>query len=94
MATAKKKPFPWWVSILAAIAVYCGLKYLLPGLHPKSEGLRIFFELGPTAAPVATIPFLLLAAKQLYDTVPEEEENSGEEVEGPAESRNDRRGSH
>ncbi|WP_458774407.1 hypothetical protein [Desulforhopalus sp. 52FAK] len=69
-----KRRTPWWVSILCAIATYCTLKYLLPGLNPPNQVLQDLFQMGPTAAPVMTIPFLLLAAKQLYDVdIPDEE---------------------
>lgn len=61
------KGIPWWVSVFGAIVTYCTLKYLLPELAPKNQTLQELFQLGPVAAPVLTIPFLLLAAKQLYD---------------------------
>jgi len=65
----------WWVSILLAIAVYCGLKYLVPELCTQQDSS--FFQLcqaAPTFAPLAAIPFLLLAGKQLYDSdIPKEE---------------------
>lgn len=74
-----KRRIPWWFSILLAIATYCTLKYLLPELEPVSEKLRNLFQLGPVAAPVMTIPFLLLAAKQLYDTdLPSDEERESD----------------
>ena len=63
----KTKSIPWWASVITAIVVYCLLKYILPNLNPADQGLRNIFQFGPTAAPVVTIPFLLLAAKQLYD---------------------------
>lgn len=61
------KRFPWWGSVICAIATYCTLKYVLPELAPANQTLQELFQLGPVAAPVLTIPFLLLAAKQLYD---------------------------
>ncbi|MFT5699503.1 MAG: hypothetical protein ACI8ZB_002363 [Desulforhopalus sp.] len=73
---AETKPtqrIPWWVSIIGAIATYGMLKYVLPEIAWGNQGLNDFFQLAPVAAPVLTIPFLLLAAKQLYDTdLPEE----------------------
>lgn len=66
----RQKPvgrIPWWVSIVCAIGTYCTLKYILPELQPANETLQTLCDMGPTAAPVLTIPFLLLAAKQLYD---------------------------
>ena len=63
----KAKRIPWWFSIICAITTYCTLKYVLPELAPTNQTLKDFFQLGPAAAPVLTIPFLLLAAKQLYD---------------------------
>ena len=61
------KGIPWWVSVIGAIVTYCVLKYVLPELDPATQTLQELFQLGPAAAPVLTIPFLLLAAKQLYD---------------------------
>jgi hypothetical protein len=73
--TSQSRHIPWWVSIIFAIITYCTLKYILPELAPGSQKLNNFFQLGPVAAPVLTIPFLLLAAKQLYDTdLPKEKE--------------------
>lgn len=74
---------PWWVSILWAIGVYCGLKYVLPQLNPENETLRELFAIGPVAAPVLTIPLLLLAAKQLYDVEPDSDETDVEESQEP-----------
>jgi hypothetical protein len=59
---------PWWVSVLLAVCCYCGLKYLVPDLHPASPFLQKLAEAAPAFAPIVTIPLLLLAAKQLYDT--------------------------
>jgi hypothetical protein len=71
--SSEKKHIPWWVSILCAIATYCTLKYVLPELAPANQKLKDLFQLGPVVAPLLTIPFLLLSAKQLYDTeLPEE----------------------
>ncbi|MFH0782032.1 MAG: hypothetical protein V2B20_08805 [Pseudomonadota bacterium] len=70
---------PWWGSILMAIAVYCGLKYGIPALHPVSPALQQFFQAAPSFAPILTIPWLLLAGKQLYDT-----DLPGDEEEIPA----------
>ena len=69
-----QRRIPWWVSIICAIATYCTFTYILPNLKPGSQTLYDLFQMGPTAAPVLTIPLLLLAAKQLYDTdIPSEE---------------------
>ena len=79
--SSEKKHIPWWVSIICAIATYCTLKYVLPELAPANQKLKDLFQLGPVAAPLLTIPFLLLSAKQLYDTelpkekFPEENDN-------------------
>jgi hypothetical protein len=59
---------PWWGSVLLAVCCYCGLKYLVPALHPSSPFLQKLAEAAPSFAPIVTIPLLLLAAKQLYDT--------------------------
>ncbi len=59
---------PWWGSVVLAVCCYCGLKYLVPALHPSSPFLQKLAEAAPSFAPIVTIPLLLLAAKQLYDT--------------------------
>lgn len=58
----------WWVSVIIAVCCYCGLKYLVPALHPASPFLQKLALAAPSFAPIITIPLLLLAAKQLYDT--------------------------
>lgn len=59
--------FPWWLTVLAAIATYSGLKYILPQIKSQNEFITTLAEIGPTIAPILTIGLLLLAAKQLYD---------------------------
>ncbi len=58
------KKFPWWGSVLLAIASYFGLKngaqYILAEDSP-------LFGLIPLFAPLIAMGFLLLAGKQLYD---------------------------
>lgn len=68
---------PWWVSVLLAILCYCTLKYLVPQLQPASPGLARLFQAAPSFAPIVTIPLLLLAAKQLYDTDTPKEKDGG-----------------
>jgi hypothetical protein len=58
----------WWVSVLLAIVCYSTLKYLVPELQSTSPTLEKLIEAAPSFAPIVTIPLLLLAAKQLYDT--------------------------
>lgn len=53
-----KTKWPWWLSLLLAVIVYPLLKYGLSG-SPLAK-----------LAPLATIGWLLLAAKQLYDGDP------------------------
>jgi len=60
--------WPWWGSILMATFVYCGLKYGLPAVHLDHPALQHLAQAAPAFAPILTIPWLLLAAKQLYDT--------------------------
>ncbi len=77
---SSKKPFriPWWINILLAIGSYCSLKYFVPEIrftHPALQGL---VQAAPAFAPLATIPFLLLAAKQLYDV-----DNDVKKIEKP-----------
>ncbi len=68
-ATSPKFPVrtPWWVSVLLAIGSYCTFKFLIPDLHLTNPTLAKLAQAAPTFAPIITIPFLLLAAKQLYD---------------------------
>jgi hypothetical protein len=76
--SASPKPatrVPWWVSVLMAIGSYCCLKFIVPELHLEDPTLQKLTQAAPSFAPLATIPFLLLAAKQLYDSdIGEEEE--------------------
>lgn len=66
---AAKPPgrIPWWVNVLLAIGSYCTLKYIVPEIHLTHPTWQNLAQAAPTFAPLATIPFLLLAAKQLYD---------------------------
>lgn len=64
--------FPWWANVLLAIGSYCMLKFVVPGLSVSNNSLQKLVQAAPTFAPLVTIPFLLLAAKQLYDTDIEE----------------------
>ena len=66
---------PWWISVLLAIGTYCTLKYVIPDLQPTNSFLDKLRKAAPFFAPLATIPFLLLAAKQLYDSDIGEEED-------------------
>lgn len=59
---------PWWASVLLAVICYCTLKYLVPQLQSTSPALAKLIQAAPSFAPIVTIPLLLLAAKQLYDT--------------------------
>ncbi len=70
---------PWWLSVLTAIIVYSCLKYLVPNLFLENPEMQQFRLLAPQLAPVLTIPFLLLGAKQLYDGVTPEKEEEMEE---------------
>ena len=68
---------PWWVSVLMAIGSYCCLKYIVPELHLDNPALQKLSQAAPSFAPLVTIPFLLLAAKQLYDSdIGAEEDNT------------------
>ncbi len=71
---------PWWVSVIIAVCCHCGLKYLVPTLHPANPFLLKLAQAAPAFASIATIPLLLLAAKQLYDpNEPPENGTSGNE---------------
>ncbi len=70
-------PWPWWLTLMCAAALYTGLKYLLPALELNNPFLREMVELGLLLAPILTILLLLLAAKQLYD-IPAAEQEDGD----------------
>ncbi|NOR25816.1 MAG: hypothetical protein GQ542_15795 [Desulforhopalus sp.] len=79
---------PWWVSVLLAIVSYCSLKFLVPELHLQNPTLQKLSQAAPSFAPLVTIPFLLLAAKQLYDSdisKEEEDELQNDKEEDPEE---------
>jgi|GEM_PF-1084603 len=65
----RKTPFrfPWWGSILLAAASYSSLKYVIPELAFTDPAVQKLAQAAPSFAPLPTILFLLLAAKQLYD---------------------------
>lgn len=73
-AIATIKP-PWWASVLMAVACYTLLKYFIPTLQSENHTFQALIQAAPTFAPLAAIPFLLLAAKQLYDVAPIEKKN-------------------
>lgn len=74
---------PWWVSVLLAATVYCGLTYGAPAMHSANPLFQQLIEAAPFFAPILAIPLLLLSAKQLYDGVPpatpEDEDTSTDE---------------
>lgn len=61
---------PWWASVLMAVICYTLLKYFIPTLQSENRTIQRLIEAAPTFAPLMAIPFLLLAAKQLYDVDP------------------------
>jgi len=81
--TAPARRFPWWGTVILAIAAYCSLKYGTPLLTTGKPELDAFLQKTPALAPIVTIPLLLLAAKQLYDipsaSPPEENEPDEED---------------
>ena len=58
------KRFPWWGSVILAVAAYYGLKYGIPKFMPIDSSTARFLAL---LAPLAAMALLLLAGKQLYD---------------------------
>ncbi|MDK9705992.1 MAG: hypothetical protein OEL83_02975 [Desulforhopalus sp.] len=68
--SARSRRLPWWLSVLLAAGVYCGLKYGAPAIHSANPFIQQLLDAGPFFAPILAIPLLLLAAKQLYDTDP------------------------
>lgn len=73
MIFPKHHKWPWWVSIIIATLLYCSFRYVLPDLHPANPSFASFCQAAPNIAPIITIPFLLLGAKQLYDDVDEKD---------------------
>lgn len=68
MKNSAPRPFPWWLSLLIAIGSYCTLKYILPTIQTTHPVLQHLTKAAPILAPIIAILFLLLAAKQLYDS--------------------------
>lgn len=73
--------FPWWASVLLAVVCYCTLKYLLPQFQPADPALARLVHAAPFFAPIVTIPLLLLAAKQLYDSATPDDEDPDKDKE-------------
>ena len=65
--TTSRRAFPWWLTTLAAAAVYVLFSYFLPSLEPDHPTLASFCQAAPGLAPLLAIFLLLFAAKQLYD---------------------------
>lgn len=78
------KGFPWWGSVLLAIAAYYGLKYGTPKILPADTPLA---DLIPLFAPLSAMGFLLLAGKQLYDDEKETEHSEKNERDTPDENK-------
>ncbi len=70
---------PWWIYVMLAIGSYCILKYVVPELHLSNPTFQKLTQAAPTFAPPASILFLLLAAKRLYDTDREEESGQADD---------------
>ena len=66
-STKSTQRIPWWVNVLLATGSYCTLKYVVPEINLAHPTWQKLAQAAPTFAPLTTIPFLLLAAKQLYD---------------------------
>lgn len=83
---------PWWSSLLLAICSYIFFKYAAPTLNLQHPVLQELCKASPTFAPIITIPFLLLAAKQLYDgdTNGEDKEDPPDDPENKAANPDDR----
>jgi len=78
------------MSVLFAIGSYCLLKFVIPNLTPGNTTLQKLVQAAPTFAPLTAIPFLLLAAKQLYDKdikKEEPEQPGGDDEEGSQEQK-------
>jgi hypothetical protein len=66
---------PWWTTVLMALACYALLKYFIPTLQSENIKIQGLIKAAPTFAPLVAIPFLLLAAKQLYDVAPADKQD-------------------
>jgi uncharacterized membrane protein YdjX (TVP38/TMEM64 family) len=73
--TTSRRAFPWWLTTLAAAALYALFSYYLPNLQPDHPTLASFCQAAPDLAPLLAIFLLLLAAKQLYDIPPREKQD-------------------
>ena len=63
----RRRRIPWWFHIIIATALYLGLTYWLPTLSTDIPWLETLLHAAPNLAPIASIAFLLLGAKALYD---------------------------
>lgn len=62
-----------------AVVCYTLFKYFIPTLQSENPTFQGIIAASPTFAPLVAIPFLLLAAKQLYDVdLPEEKDETTE----------------
>lgn len=65
-----------------AVVCYALLKYFIPTLQSENPKVQGLIEASPTFAPLVAIPFLLLAAKQLYDVAPDHKNTIAEDTAG------------
>lgn len=75
--------FPWWGSVLLAIATYYGCKHGIPQFLGEDHRLA---DLGQLLAPITAMGFLLLAGKQLYDGDTEDKQKTDQQDMPPDDS--------
>jgi restriction system protein len=59
---------PWWVSVIIAGIVYSSLQFYFPSIESKSLLVKALGQIGPKAAPVAALFFLLPGAISLFNS--------------------------
>jgi restriction system protein len=60
--------FPWWVSILVGIAVYIGLKFVIPSITFKNPFFKVMAQGAPKLAWLSLL-FLLPAAVSAFGSI-------------------------
>ncbi len=69
---------PWWGHLLLAILSYSLLRFGAPALSGDADGF--WADLAGTAAPIAAIGFLLLAANSVYANDPPQKKRDNDDA--------------
>ncbi|MFT2091245.1 restriction endonuclease [Paraglaciecola sp. 2405UD69-4] len=58
---------PWWVSVIAGVAVYAGLRFVIPNLASENPILSVFANTAQNAAWVFACLFLIPAISSIFN---------------------------